>query len=133
MDDPVPLPVISVEDAPGTALVMLPGVNMEDLEHVSFEVGEDVLHITCFYDEDGDQRFEYDVEITDENRGTIESMERLAVMNPSDVEPRKLTSDPEQVKRLRNVMKEVKSITGESGENEGQDGEFATNGHGEGP
>lgn len=111
MDEPVPLPVLSVGDAPGTALVFLPGVNVDRLERVSFEVEDDVLNITCFYDEEAGQTFEYPVQVTDENRDTIQSMERLAVMNPSEVEPRKLTSDPEQISRLKNVMKEVKSLT----------------------
>ncbi|MFB6346309.1 MAG: hypothetical protein ABEK50_11130 [bacterium] len=130
MEDPVPLPVISVDDAPGTALVMLPGVSMERLEQVSFEVDDNILHITCIYDEEQDQTFQYDVEITEENRETIESMERLAVMNPSDVEPRKLTSDPEQIKRLRSVMEDVKSLTEETDEGEQQNG-LLENGQGE--
>lgn len=130
MDDPVPLPVISVEDAPGTALIMLPGVNMDDLEHVSFDVDDGVLHVTCYYDESEEQYFEYDVEITDSNRETIESMERLAVMNPSDVEPRKLTSDPKKIKELEEVMEEVKTLT-EDDEAESGDGAFSENGHDE--
>lgn len=129
MDDPVPLPVISVEDAPGTALIMLPGVNMDDLEHVSFETDDGVLEVTCFYDQDGDQFFEYDVEITDSNRETIESMERLAVMNPSDVEPRKLTSDPEKIKELEEVMQEVKTLTED--DSESGEGDFTENGQNE--
>lgn len=129
MDDPVPLPVISVEDAPGTALIMLPGVNMDDLEHVSFETADGVLEVTCFYDQDGDQFFEYDVEITDSNRETIESMERLAVMNPSDVEPRKLTSDPEKIKELEEVMQEVKTLTED--DSESGEGDFTENGQNE--
>lgn len=130
MDEPVPLPVISVDDAPGTALIMLPGVNMERLEHVRFEVDGDILHVTCIYDESNDQTFQYTVEITDDNRGTIESMERLAVMNPSDVEPTKLSSDPEQIKRLQNVMKEVKSLTDDV-ETPDQQNQPIENGHDE--
>lgn len=109
MDEPVALPVISVEDAPGTALIMLPGVNMDRLEKVSFEINGEVLCVTCKYEED--QTFGYNIQITEDNRETIESMKHLAVMNPSEVEPRKLTSDPEKIKRLRRVKKDVKSMS----------------------
>lgn len=107
--EPIPLPVIPVEDADNTALAILPNVDLENLDTVSFEVDGDCLSITCFYGEDHeDEETLYPVKITDSNRDLIESMEKLAVMDSDQVEPDALTAHPKERDKLNRLLAEVR-------------------------
>ncbi len=107
---PLPIPIIPVGDLENTALVILPDLDMDKLETVSFDVHEKVLQVTCRFDETHEEKSrEYPVKITQSNRRTVESMEKIAVMDAEQVKPDKLTSHPEERKKLENLMTEIKS------------------------
>lgn len=107
--EPIPLPVIPVEDAENTALAILPSVSLDHLKTVSFEVEDDCLNITCRYAEGHDEdETLYPVKITDSNRDLIESMEKLAVMDSDQVEPDALTAHPKERDKLNRLLAEVR-------------------------
>lgn len=108
--EPIPLPVIPVGDMANTGLVILPDLEMEFLETVSFDVSDGVLRVTCRYDAsyDEDERV-YPVEVTDSNREIIESMDKIAVLDTDQLEPEKLASHPEEREKLEDLMDTIKS------------------------
>jgi hypothetical protein len=108
--EPIPIPVIPVGDMDNTALVILPDLNMEALDTVSFEIEDEVLMVTCRFDESHDDSLrEYPVEITDSNRPTVESMDKIAVMDAEQVDPETLASHPDEQEKLEDLMEAITS------------------------
>lgn len=115
--EPIPLPVIPVGDVDNTALAILPDVQVDELETVSFELEDDCLRVTCRYPEEHEKdRTIYPVEITDSNRGIIESMDKIAVMDPDQIDPEDLTDHPEEQDKLHQLMEEINESPGVSPE-----------------
>ncbi len=113
--EPIPLPVIPVGDVDSTALAILPDVEVDELETVSFEREGDCLRITCQYPETHDkEQSVYPVEITDSNRDVIQSMNKIAVMNPDQIDPKDLTDHPEEQDKLHRLMEEINESPGVS-------------------
>lgn len=108
--EPIPLPVIPVADAENTGLVFLPHVAIDHLETVSFKVQDDVLRVRCYYSEehDEDERL-FPIKITESNRDLIESMTKIVIMNPEEVDPEKLTSHPKERDKLNRLRAQIKS------------------------
>jgi hypothetical protein len=113
--EPIPLPVIPVGDVDNTALAILPDVQVDKLETVSFELEDDCLRITCRYPEGHEKdRTIYPVKITESNRDVVQSMEKIAVMDPDQIDPQDLTDHPEELDKLHRLMEEINESPGVS-------------------
>lgn len=106
--DTLNLPLFPVGQDEGEFLVFLPGVETEELEELAYEVDEDddEFYVHCIYgEEDGEPIGNtYVLEINDVNRDQIEQLEKLAVLNPSDMDPEELTEDPEAQEELQSLF-----------------------------
>jgi len=102
------LPLFPVGEEQGEFLVFLPGVQTEELEELAYEVDdeEDKFHIHCIYGEEDGQPVgnTYVLEVNDVHRDQLQRLEKLAVLNPSDMEPEELTEDPEAQEELQSLF-----------------------------
>jgi len=102
------------EDGTGEYLIFLPGVETDEIEELAYEVDQDggELRVHCIYgEEDGEPVGQtYSVEINEVNRDQIENLEKLAVLNPDDMDPAELTDDPEGQDELETLFEHLEEI-----------------------
>lgn len=108
------LPLFPVGESDGEYLVFLPGVETEEIEELAFNVDNDqeVFHVHCVYGEqDGEPVGQtYKIEINEVNRDQIDNLERLAVLNPNDMDPSDLTDDPEAQDELETLFEHLRTV-----------------------
>jgi len=108
------VPLFPVGQDEGEYLVFLPGVETERIDELAYDVDSDknVLDIHCVYGEENGEPVgqTYTIEINEVNRDQIENLQRLAVLNPNDMEPSELTDDPEAQDELETLFEHLRGV-----------------------
>jgi len=96
-------------------VIFLPGVRTDDVETLTYEVDEDEqqfrIYLVYERDEEGRPVGEmYPISLTDTKQRQLEKMQSLAVVNPRDQDPERLSEDPEVRRELRELFDRLEDL-----------------------
>lgn len=114
--EPLNLPLLPTADD-AMAIILLPGLKRSELKKWDYEINdeENVLEIHCYYGgftEEGElDAVRYPVQLNEEKRKRVESLERLFPMNPLEVDLEDYF-DEERADELRKFFKQLENKYG---------------------